>query len=140
MASMNSFHRDEIIYPNPDTFDPWRFLNLRANSELSEVVKNQYTSITPQYRYFGNGKRAWCVYSSSVTATSLLGVKHACSPGRFFADMELKAILCYIMMNYNLKAEGGVRLLNDELGIGVLPSRSAEIMIRRKFRFEEVTR
>jgi hypothetical protein len=54
--------------------------------------------------------------------------------------MELKAILCYIMMNYNLKVEGGVRLLNDELGIGVLPSRSAEIMIRRRFVFEEVTR
>jgi len=111
MASMSSIHRDENIYPKPDTFDPWRFTNLKDQS--SEAVKNQYTSITPHYLYFGYGKRA--------------------CPGRFFANMELKAIFCYIVMNYDLRAEGGVRPPNDELGIGVLPSTTAKIMIRRRF-------
>jgi len=112
MAPMNSIHRDENIYPTPNTFEPWRFANLKDKS--SEVVKNPYTSITPHYLYFGHGKQA--------------------CPGRFFVGMELKAILCYIMMNYDIKIEDGIRPPNDELGIGVLPSTTAEIMIRQRLR------
>jgi len=61
MASMDLIHKDETIYPKADTFDPWRFLNHKP--QPLEVAKNQYTSITPHYMYFGQGKRAWCVHS-----------------------------------------------------------------------------
>lgn len=54
------------------------------------------------------------------------------SPGRFFANMELKAIFCYIVMMYDLKLKESIRPPSEELGIGVLPSRTAEIMIRRR--------
>jgi hypothetical protein len=51
--------------------------------------------------------------------------------------MELKAILCYIIMNYDIKIEDGIRPPNDELGIGVLPSTTADIMIRQRLRTGE---
>ena len=68
-------------------------------------------------------------------------IKYECSPGRFFAEMELKTILYYIVTKYDLKMKDGVRAPDDELGIGVLPSKSAKIMIRRRatFRAEELT-
>jgi len=115
MAPMNSIHRDENIYPTPNTFEPWRFSILK--DQPSEVVKNPYTSITPHYLYFGHGK-------------------HAC-PGRFFVGMELKAILCYIVMTYDVNTKNGIRASNDGLGIGVLPNTTADIMIRQRFRTGE---
>ena len=54
--------------------------------------------------------------------------------------MELKTILYYIVTKYDLKMKDGVRTPDDELGIGVLPSKSAKIMIRRRtFNAEEAT-
>lgn len=47
--------------------------------------------------------------------------------------MELKAILCHIIRNYDVKVvEGIARPPNDHMGIGVLPSKTAEIFIRRR--------
>jgi hypothetical protein len=59
------------------------------------------------------------------------------SPGRFFVHMKLKTILYYIVMNYDVKVKDGVRPPNDELGIGVLPSASAKVMIRQRCQDEE---
>lgn len=54
------------------------------------------------------------------------------SPGRFFASLELKATLCHIVMNYDLKVKDGIRPPNDNLGIGVLPDISARIMVKQR--------
>jgi len=51
--------------------------------------------------------------------------------------MKLKTILYYIVMNYDVKVKDGVRPPNDELGIGVLPSANAKVMIRQRCQDEE---
>jgi len=61
MAPLDAVHRNEKVYPNPQTFDPWRFANLR--SQNSEAFMHQYVSTSPNYLAFGHGKRAWCVCS-----------------------------------------------------------------------------
>ena len=55
------------------------------------------------------------------------------SPGRFFAANELKAMLAFIVLNYDLKlANDGPRPENRCFGASVIPDPSADIMIRKR--------
>ena len=55
------------------------------------------------------------------------------SPGRFFASMELKAILAYLVMNYDMELEGGAkRPDNWRFGFSVLPNREAAAVFRKR--------
>ena len=56
-----------------------------------------------------------------------------CSPGRFFAANELKAMLAYIVVNYDLKIAGdGERPPNMYIGANVVPSPKGEILFRKR--------
>jgi cytochrome P450 len=58
--------------------------------------------------------------------------RHAC-PGRFFAAMELKAMLAHILINYDLKAEvEGVRPSDQVFGLFVSPSSNGKIWMRNR--------
>ena len=46
--------------------------------------------------------------------------------------MELKAILCHLVMNYELRTENGKRPPNEQRGIGVLPDSKARILIKKR--------
>ncbi|BCS23009.1 cytochrome P450 [Aspergillus puulaauensis] len=72
---------DESIYPNPDQFDPYRFLRLRQTP--GHEASAQLITPTPEHLGFGLGK-------------------HAC-PGRFFAANEMKVALCHILLKYDIK-------------------------------------
>jgi len=86
-SASTATHRDARNYENPDVFDPFRFADMRM--EDGAGIKHQYVSSSPEYVAFGHGK-------------------HAC-PGRFFAVNELKVMMTYIVLNYDLKFEGGQR-------------------------------
>ncbi|KAI0732573.1 cytochrome P450 [Fomitopsis betulina] len=77
-------HRDERNYENPEVFDPLRFADMR--SEEGAGIKHQFVSTSPEYVPFGHGK-------------------HAC-PGRFFAVNELKVMMAYILLHYDIKFDG----------------------------------
>ena len=56
-----------------------------------------------------------------------------CSPGRFFAANELKAILAHILLNYDVKmANGGGRPENMWFGRSALPNTKAEMLFRKR--------
>ncbi|RDI78034.1 hypothetical protein Vi05172_g12015 [Venturia inaequalis] len=77
---------DPSIWTNPETFDPYRFVNLRKASE--EAGRHQFVTVTKDMIAFGYGK-------------------HTC-PGRFFAANELKIIFITILRNYDVEIrEGG---------------------------------
>ncbi len=60
-------------------------------------------------------------------------MSHSNSPGRFFAANELKAILAYIVVNYDLKIAGdGERPANLYFAASVVPSLKGEIMFRKR--------
>ena len=56
-----------------------------------------------------------------------------CSPGRFFAANELKAMLAHILLNYDVKmADGGGRPENVWIGVSSLPNTGAEMLFRKR--------
>lgn len=54
--------------------------------------------------------------------------RHAC-PGRFFASQEMKLMLAHIVMNYDIKIDGG-RPKNMEINGASVPTNEAEMQIR----------
>jgi hypothetical protein len=88
VALLNSeVHRDPSVYPNPNTFDPFRFAKLRM--ETDSDVKYGFATLDNDYLLFGLGR-------------------HAC-PGRFlcvkFPSISAREILIVYMLN--------VQRLND---------------------------
>ena len=53
---ISAAHRDSSIYPNPDTFDPFRFAKLRA--EADGDAKYGFTTLDNDYISFGLGRHA----------------------------------------------------------------------------------
>jgi hypothetical protein len=54
------------------------------------------------------------------------------SPGRFFAVNEIKLMLAYTLMNFDVKSKDGKRPPNIELGTAILPDVKAQILYRRR--------
>ncbi|KAH9849220.1 cytochrome P450 [Lenzites betulinus] len=106
-----SMHHDDALYADAEAFDPFRFARMRERE--GEGAKHQYVNTSIDYVSFGHGK-------------------HAC-PGRFFAANELKAMLAYIVLNYDMKLPGdGKRPDNLYLGPTVVAAPTAEVMFRKR--------
>ena len=56
-----------------------------------------------------------------------------CSPGRFFAANELKALLAYLVLNYDMKLGGdGKRPASIFYGTNVIPSPTGQVLFRKR--------
>ncbi|EMD42272.1 hypothetical protein CERSUDRAFT_41330 [Gelatoporia subvermispora B] len=109
-AAATATHSDDELYPNAAEFDPFRFSRLR---EAGDALKHQYISTSAEYIVFGHGK-------------------HAC-PGRFFAANELKAMLAYVVLKYDVKFKHeGVRPENKWFAAGIVPDPTARVLFRRR--------
>jgi cytochrome P450 len=101
---------DPAIYPNPQNFDPYRFLRLRETSDSEST--NQLVSLSPTHLAFGLGKNA--------------------CPGRFFAAAEVKIILCHILLKYDIKLAEGCRPKPLRAGTHLIADPTAKLVIRRR--------
>ncbi|KAI0084548.1 cytochrome P450 [Irpex rosettiformis] len=98
-------------YDDPSTFDPWR--SSRVPEEDGNTSKHLATTANPGYMPFGVGK-------------------HAC-PGRFFAVAELKAVLAWLVLHYDLKMENeGVFPEPSYYQARCPPSSSAKALFRKR--------
>ncbi len=116
-------HNDESIYTNADQFQPFRYVDARdaiiANEETGKfgteemIKKANYSlvSTSAEYQPFGHGR-------------------HAC-PGRFFAANELKLLLAYMVINYDIELLEK-RPEGQWVGQVALPPMKATIKIRRR--------
>jgi len=116
-TSSYSIHQDDGKYAEANEFKPWRFVDENHPADKEKGGPNaakQYVETGPDYLAFGYGK-------------------HAC-PGRFFAANELKAMLCYVVMNYDIKLEGGETVRPENLYVGstVSPNPAAKVMFRKR--------
>ncbi|KAJ7269284.1 cytochrome P450 [Mycena haematopus] len=84
---LKAVHFNENVYPDPYTFDCFRFSKLRESEDSD--VKHGFTTIENDFVLFGLGR-------------------HAC-PGRFFASMELKIMLSHLLLNYDVSLADGAK-------------------------------
>ncbi|GFN19071.1 cytochrome P450 [Aspergillus tubingensis] len=101
---------DPTIYPEPETFDAYRFLKLRETPGFETVAQAVTTS--PQHLAFGLGK-------------------HAC-PGRFFAIALNKIILCHVLSEYDFKVADGWSPTVRKYGFIWQADPVAKVSVRRR--------
>ena len=116
-------HNDNAIYPDAAKFQPFRYVDARdavaANVETGKfgaedmIKKANYglVSTSADYQPFGHGR-------------------HAC-PGRFFAANELKLLLAYMVLNYDIEMLAK-RPAGTWVGQVSLPDMKATIKVRRR--------
>ncbi|RDW87979.1 hypothetical protein BP6252_00011 [Coleophoma cylindrospora] len=109
-APIEAIHRDPKIYENADTFDPYRFYNMRKKDEDSG--KHQFVTLGTGVLSFGIGR-------------------HAC-PGRFFAANEIKLIMINLIRNFDIEQkEKGPRYANLSSTIVNSADPSRELLFKR---------
>ena len=104
--------RDDRYYPSADAFDPLRFFRMRQQSD-EDANRWQLTSISDTSLNFGAGK-------------------HAC-PGRFFAGNEIKMMLSYLLLRFDLRLKDGAdRPRPMTLMMTKTPNPNGEVLFRRR--------
>ncbi|KAJ6608826.1 cytochrome P450 [Mycena sp. CBHHK59/15] len=94
-VAVRAAHHDPEFYVLPYVFDGFRFSKMRESA--GAAFKHHFVTTGVDFLSFGLGK-------------------HAC-PGRFFAAVELKAMLAHVVLNYEVERETeGVRPPDDEFG------------------------
>ncbi|KAI6380610.1 hypothetical protein MCOR25_001547 [Pyricularia grisea] len=103
---------DEAVYPDADKFRSFRFSDARADDAASYVerARNAFPTTKPEFLAFGHGR-------------------HAC-PGRFFAALELKMIMAYIVLNYDISQRQ--KTPSMWYGMNRVPDLTANIRIQRR--------
>ncbi len=113
-------HNDENNYPNPAVYDALRYVQQKDLIDAAEerrdddyIRKANFSTVSTsvEYQSFGHGR-------------------HAC-PGRFFAANELKLLLAYMVLNYDIEPlkerPSGRWVVNN-----ILPPMKATINVRRR--------
>ncbi|KAF3762804.1 hypothetical protein M406DRAFT_99177 [Cryphonectria parasitica EP155] len=105
---------DGSIYPDPESFQPFRFSERRrveTEGGYVEKAKQAFATTSTEYAAFGHGR-------------------HAC-PGRFFASSELKLMLAYVVMNYDFEFQE-TRPANAWVGVNRIPPMKATVRVKRR--------
>ncbi|KAF8211729.1 cytochrome P450 [Mycena galopus ATCC 62051] len=103
---------DPANYDRPTVFDGFRFSRMREESEGGTFTRHMVSTST-DHLVFGHGR-------------------HAC-PGRFFAATQIKAMLAYILIHYDVRSEtAGVRPPEQCWGLLRWPNPWGKIFIRKR--------
>ncbi|CRG92424.1 5-beta-cholestane-3-alpha,7-alpha-diol 12-alpha-hydroxylase [Talaromyces islandicus] len=118
-TDIHSVQHDSAVYPNPDEYDAFRFsrpveenfISGRDTKSILQLKKVSLTTTSDTFLPFSHGR-------------------HAC-PGRFFVQAELKMIIAYLLLNYDVK-HLAQRPPNRWIGSAVVPPDKETIWIKRK--------
>lgn len=99
---------DAALFPDPETFDPYRFLKLR-------------TGETPDPIGYGNKEQYSFSHATKENLVWGYGA-HVC-PGRYFANNEIKLILARMLLQYDIRMPGGSNevMKPQRAGMGFTP-------------------
>lgn len=103
--------RNPEVYDNPNTFDAYRYMKLRAQG--------------------GKWK-----YASSATSTSadhfVFGIGRPICPGRFFAIAEVKTAIATILLNYDVRLAQGYKPKLMPFGFELFADPGVQLEVRRR--------
>lgn len=127
-TASHAIHHDEDIYENATTYQPFRFS--QAREELSAKP-------CPKKEHHDGEIRSRLLRSASLSAVTTSDTflpfghgRHAC-PGRFFASTQIKMLLAYIIMNYDIEPKAA-RPANRCVGQTIVPPLKATLSVRRR--------
>lgn len=101
-------HYNPDVYPEPEKFDPYRYLKLR--NQPGQENGWQFVTTSTESLGFGIGK-------------------HAC-PGRFFASNEVKIAMCWMLIKYEWRQD---EVLQDiQIGAETIAHPATVIDYRRR--------
>ncbi|KAB5577915.1 cytochrome P450 [Coniochaeta sp. 2T2.1] len=104
--------RDGEVYEDAQTFEPFRFAVPRTGSQGEEKgARKTFTTTGNDYLVFGHGRSA--------------------CPGRFFAANELKLMMAYLLVNYDME-QLPARPRDVWVGFNRLQSFRATIRIKKR--------
>ena len=136
-------HNDDRFYLQPNQFDPFRFTKQHQDRIASSGKENltDKASIFRQtqslatasdiYLAFGYGKHAWYALLLRWTVLSIEKVLTMGSPGRWLVAHQLKLMLAYVALNYDIQ-HIGQRPMNFVFGDSLIPSPTATMKVRRR--------
>lgn len=108
------FDKDVWSGEDPDTFDPYRFMKIQKETGRQWII----TTTSPNILTFGHGR-------------------HAC-PGRYLAAQEMKLMMAYLVMKYDMKLPGSEgsktpqRPGNLWIGNNSMPDPRVKVLLRRR--------
>ncbi|KAJ5247562.1 cytochrome P450 [Penicillium chermesinum] len=109
--AVNAIQNDPAVTSNPETFDGFRYYELRQRE--GEENLHQFATTENRILNFGHGPNA--------------------CPGRFFASIEIKIILVRLLMDYEFRFKPGQkRPRNMYAHEFVFPNPSTEILVRQR--------
>jgi cytochrome P450 len=123
-----SIHHDNSVYEHALTYDAFRFSRVRETALCSGHVATGGASKEGLAKVLESKNLS--TVTTSDTFLSFGHGRHAC-PGRFFAAMEMKLLVGYIVMNYDVEPMA-VRPPSMFMGGTVLPPMKAKISVRRR--------
>ena len=133
-AAAVTAHSDDTRYADPGVFDPFRFARMREGG-VEDALKHQLVNTSLDFLPFGHGKHAWCVSRIVTLTPSALTAARTIhdSPVRFFAANEIKTMMAYLLLNYDMRfAEEGRRPANIRFGPANLPAPGARVLFRKR--------
>lgn len=133
---------DERFFSDPKTFDALRFYRLRQDARLTtlpslSLVKDASGSAAedgsaPNTISDGSSGHKWQFTSIGDTNVNFGAGKHAC-PGRFFAGNEIKMILAYFLIHYDIRfKDGQERPQPMTMVMSKSPDPNAEVLFRKR--------
>ncbi|CAI4215814.1 unnamed protein product [Parascedosporium putredinis] len=113
-VDQHHIHNSTSLYPDPEVFEPQRFLRLREKP--GHETRHQYTSNSPELLTWGDGPQV--------------------CPGRVFAGNTIKILLSHLLLNYDIQYPLGTQKpprLSFPNG-SVQPDMKVQILVRERQR------
>lgn len=123
---VHSVQHDPEIYPDPDTYDAFRFSRPREDDTQNagnRTATEKNGAETLKQKNVG-------LITTSDTFLPFSHGRHAC-PGRFFVALELKMLLAKLVMDYEVEPLP-TRPPSKWFGSNLLPPMKATIKVRRR--------
>ena len=122
VAPVIGIHRDNSVYSNALKFDGFRFARMREQD--LERQKYNMVSTSLEWLQFGTGQHAWYLPSFISEFIS--------SPARHFAVNEVKIMLAFTLLNYDVRCKNGQRPSDLKFQQVNMPNTSATLQFRRR--------
>ncbi len=124
-TSLFSIHRDERFYPNAHEYDAFRF-----SRPVENIKAKQGLSVNDLLPDTASMTRKVPLTQTSDTFLEFGHGRHAC-PGRFFTSIQLKLLIAYLVLNYDVKPLAR-RPANTWIADYGIPPRNATLQVRRR--------